>query len=162
MKNKNKTNSLSFTNFNSLDERQQKMYYKSGHESFLIMLFLLVTAPMLEIFFGIKWFSGGYGLFAIAYIGVWYFNVRKSMLGCDTTDRNRKSELAALVISMLVSTAFLGWVIITDGIEGRLTLVDEDGVLNFLFLALVAYFSGLVCMIIGLVRNKREQKGDEE
>ena len=103
-------------NFFHLDERQKGFVYKAGFESFIVVLILLILKFVMELQ-DIMLFSGIMGSLMIAYIAMWFFNIRKTMMGCEINDDKRKKERNEMVVLTIIVTIILIYSIVKGNIK---------------------------------------------
>jgi hypothetical protein len=109
-------------NFFNLDERQKGFVYKAGFESFIFVLILLILKFVME-FQDIMLFSGIMGSLMIGYIAVWFFNIRKTMMGCEINDDKRKKERNEMVVITIITTI----IFIYSMVKGNIKWLESSG-----------------------------------
>ena len=140
--------------FSNLDERQKNCVYRAGFESFLGLTVLFIIQAILKGY-GILFFTGAKGTMALIYVGVWYFNVRKAMLDCEVTDKDRKSNRIAMTMVTIAGTIIFA----LQAVVGAWSVVDRDGDIG---LGVIIGIMLISAWIITVIEWIQKNKGYEE
>lgn len=141
-------------NFIDLNERQKGLYYKAGFESFICVLILIGVNLVLEVQ-DIFIFSGIMGNTMIGFIGVWFFNIRKTMMRCEVSESKRKEERNVMVVITIVVTILFLYSII----NGSIKWFTPDGEAGMGFMLAVLTISS---WIITIIKTIYKVKGCED
>lgn len=141
-----------------LDERQKVLLYKCGYESFWLLIFMVLIELVLpEI--KVNWFNGQMGLITMLYISWWYFSIRKAWFNCEVPDEKRRRNRIIMTATTVFLTIIGAYYFYYDILNGGISFVNADGVLNSRFVELLIL---LTFWIITGIKWYQKKMGFEE
>ncbi len=94
-----------YNNTEEVDERQRALQYKCGNEAFVLLTVLVVLQGCLVKVWDMDFLAEGEVSIALAYVAVWWKQIRMAYKGADVPDSRHKSTRICLTFASVIMTA---------------------------------------------------------